>query len=115
MDGPELSRQERMILDDIEQDLCADRLLDRRLRTLRRGIRPWASPGNWSRRHRAGLCTGLLAAASAALLVRAAATSSPALIWAFAGAWVLTLALLLRHVVRWCRRTAALDGLRGQR
>ncbi|MFD9337978.1 DUF3040 domain-containing protein [Streptomyces sp. NPDC060028] len=115
MDGPELSRHERMILNDIEQDLCADQLLDRRLRTLRRGIRPWASPGNWARRHGAGLCTCLLGAACAALLVCAVSTSAAALIWAFAAVWALTLTVLLRLVIRWCRRTAARDAMRGRR
>lgn len=107
MDGPELSRQEQMILKDIEQDLCSDRLLDRRLRTLRRGVRPWASPGSspgtWSHRHRAGLCTWALGVACAILLVSAVATSSPALIWAFAAAWVLTLVRLIRFAIGWCR------------
>lgn len=110
MDGPELSRQERIILNDIEQDLRADQLLDRRLRTLRRGIRPWASPWNWARRHPAGLCTGLLGAACAALLVCAVATSSPPLVWAFAAVWVITLVSLIRLAIGWCRRTSALEG-----
>ncbi|MCJ0869767.1 hypothetical protein [Streptomyces sp. AP-93] len=103
MDGPELSRQELMILKDMEQDLCADRLLDRRLRTLRRGVRPWTSPGSWSRRHRAGLYTGVLGVACAILLVYAVATSSPPLIWAFAAVWVFTLIRLIRLAIGWCR------------
>ncbi|WP_327308642.1 DUF3040 domain-containing protein [Streptomyces sp. NBC_01298] len=102
MDGPELSRQELTILKDMEQDLCADRLLDRRLRTLRRGIRPWTSTGNRGRR-RSVLCTWLLGAACAILLGSAVATSSPPLIWAFAVVWVLTLIRLIRLAIGWCR------------
>lgn len=115
MDGPELSRQERMILYGIEKDLCADQTLDRRLRTLRRGLRPWTSPGNWLRHHWPGLATCLLGAVCATLLIFAAATSSPPLIWAFATVWVATLVSLLRIVIRWCRTTPALDRVRGPR
>lgn len=104
MDGPELSEQEQRILRDIEEDLRVDQVLDRRLRTLHRGIRPWASPGDWYRHgHGLGLCTALLGMACAVLFVRAAATSSPALIWVFAAVWVVTLVCLLRLVIRWCR------------
>ncbi|MFZ3474364.1 hypothetical protein ACODT3_04265 [Streptomyces sp. 4.24] len=137
MDGSELSRQERMILHGIESELRADQLLDRRLRRLRRGILPWAfswssarsavrssvrfsawaSPGSWTRRHRAGLCAWLLCAACATLLGCAAATSSPPLIWSFAAVWVVSFGCLLRLVIRWCRKTAAAfdDGARGER
>ncbi|MET9857478.1 hypothetical protein ABZY57_31695 [Streptomyces sp. NPDC006450] len=103
MDGPELSRQELMILKDMEQDLRADRLLDRRLRTLRRGIRPWTPPGNWLRRHGAALYAWLLGTAGAVLLVYAVTTPSPPLIWAFAAVWVLTLVRLIRLTIGWCR------------
>ncbi|MBT2471562.1 DUF3040 domain-containing protein [Streptomyces sp. ISL-66] len=107
MDGPELSRQEQRILGDIEENLRADQLLDRRLRTLHRGIRPWASTRDWYRHHGLGLCTGLLGITCAALFVRAVSAPSPALIWAFAAAWVLTLIPLLLLVIRWCRKAAA--------
>lgn len=107
MDGPELSQQELRILGDIEQDLRADQLLERRLRTLRRGVRPWTSPRDWRAPHLLGLCAALLGAGCAALFVRAVATSSPALIWAFAVLWVLTLVCLLLLVIRWCRKAAA--------
>lgn len=107
MDGPELSQQEQRILHDIEQELSADQLLDRRLRTLRRGIRPWASSKGRHGPHGLGLCTALLGTVCAVLFVRAAATSSPALIWAFAAVWVLMLVCLLRLVIRWCRTAAA--------
>ncbi|MCZ0978547.1 DUF3040 domain-containing protein [Streptomyces diastatochromogenes] len=110
MDGPELSRQEQRILDDIERDLRADQLLDRRLRTLRRGIRPWTprAPRKDRRRLR-GLgprATVLLGAVCAVLFVRAVGTSSLALIWAFAAVWVLTLGCLLLLVVRRCHKAA---------
>lgn len=112
MDGPELSEQEQRILSDIEQGLRADQRLDRRLRTLHRGIRPWASPGDWYRSHRLVLCTVLLGTACAALFVRAVATSSPALIWAFAAVWVLTLVCALLLTIRWCRRAMRIRALR---
>lgn len=106
MDGPELSRQERMILDDIEGGLRTDELLDRRLRALSRGIRPWTGAWNNALDHRSGLCTGLLAIACAALFVRAVATTSTTLLWLFAGLWVLTAVCLLRLVCRWGRAKA---------
>ncbi|MER5760541.1 hypothetical protein [Streptomyces sp. NPDC002082] len=107
MDGPELSQQELRILGDIEQDLRADQLLERRLRTLRRGIRPWTTPRDWQGPHLLGVCAALLGAGCAAVFVRAVATSSPALIWAFAVLWVLTLGCLLLLVIRWCRKASA--------
>ncbi|MFF0474916.1 DUF3040 domain-containing protein [Streptomyces sp. NPDC004284] len=107
MDGPELSQRERQILDDIEQDLRADQLLDRRLRTLHRGIRPWTSRrGDRHRLRGLGLRTVLLGIACAVLFVRAVATSSLVLIWAFATVWVLTLVRLLLLAIRWCRKAA---------
>ncbi|MBT2450854.1 hypothetical protein J7F03_28025 [Streptomyces sp. ISL-43] len=96
-----------MILDGIEKDLRADQLLDRRLRTLRRGVRPWTSPLGWSHHHGLGLCTCLLGIVCAALFLRAVATTSPTLIWAFAAVWVPTLVCLLLLAIRWCRRAAA--------
>lgn len=107
MDGPELSRQEQRVLDDIEQDLRADRLLDRRLRTLRRGIRPWTPRTDRRRLRGPGLRTVLLGVACLVLFVRAVGTSSLVLIWAFATVWVVTLACLILSVIHRCRRTAA--------
>ncbi|MGW1767566.1 DUF3040 domain-containing protein [Streptomyces sp. NPDC002073] len=107
MDGPELSRQERRILHEIEEELRTDRLLDHRLRTLRRGLRPWTDAGEGRAPHGLGLWAAFFGLASTALCARAAATSSPALIWAFAAAWFLTLVCLLLLVIRWCRRAAA--------
>lgn len=108
MDGPELSQHEQRILGEIEQDLRADQLLERRLRTLHRGFRPWTSPRDWYSGHnRLGLCTVLFGSVCAILFVRAAAISSTALIWAFAAVWVLTLVCLLVLVIRRCRKAAA--------
>lgn len=109
MDGPELSQQEQRILKDIEQELRADQLLDRRLRTLHRGFRPWALR-DWRRPQGLGLWTAFLGLVCAALFVRAVSTSSAALIWAFAAVWVLTLVCLLVLVIRWCRKASASAG-----
>lgn len=115
MDGPELSRQERMILEDIEGGLRTDELLDRRLRTLSRGIRPWTGAWNNALDHRAGLCTGLLALACTALFVRAVATGSAVLLWLFAGLWVVTAVCLLRLMCRWGRAKAVTAMARRER
>ncbi|MFD7258183.1 hypothetical protein [Streptomyces sp. NPDC059874] len=107
MDGPELSQQERMILDDIEAKLRADQLLDRRLRTLRRGVRPWT--GSWSDARSPGLVlyTCLLAISSVAAFVRAVTTTSTAALWVFAALWVPTAICLVRLLCRWGRAAAA--------
>lgn len=107
MDGPELSRRELEILNGIEQELRTEQLLDRRLRTLHRGLRPWSSAGHWPRRHWLGACTAAVGLVCAVFFVRAVVTSSPAQIWAFSALWVLTLVGLLLLVIRWCRRVAA--------
>ncbi|WP_329376508.1 DUF3040 domain-containing protein [Streptomyces sp. NBC_01351] len=101
MDGPELSQQERMILDDIEAQLRSDQRLDRRLRTLRRGARPWT--GSWSdaRSPGLGLYTCLLAVACAAAFVRVLSTASPTVLWVFAALWVPTVICGLRLLCRW--------------
>ena len=90
-EGPALSPQERKILADIEQTLEADVELQRTLRsTSRRRL--------IARPPLAGIiCT--LAVLCLGLLVAAAATPSPTLIWCFALAWVsllITTALYLR-------------------
>ncbi|MBT2467984.1 hypothetical protein J7E97_08850 [Streptomyces sp. ISL-66] len=90
-----------MILEDIEGGLRTDEVLDRRLRTLSRGIRPWTGAWNNALDHRLGLGTSLLAFACAVLFVRAVATTSPVLLWLFAGLWVLTAVCLLRMACRW--------------
>ncbi|MFJ7158218.1 DUF3040 domain-containing protein [Streptomyces sp. NPDC101118] len=108
MDGPGFSERERTILDGIERDLAGeDALLDRRMRTMRRGLRPWAVPWRGARRHPLRLAAPLLLTASATLFVLAVAAERPALIWAFAAVWLVTLACLLRMLIGWCRRWAA--------
>ncbi|MEV7520296.1 hypothetical protein [Streptomyces sp. NPDC091371] len=115
MDGPELSQQERMILEDIEARLRTDHLLDRRLRTLRRGARPWT--GSWTdpRSPGLGLYTCLLAIACAAAFVRAVTTSSPTVLWVFAALWVPTALCLLRLLCRWGGNAVAALSRRGKR
>ncbi|AYV26327.1 DUF3040 domain-containing protein [Streptomyces avidinii] len=101
-EGPALSPHERKVLADIEQTLDADVELQRTLRSRSRlhaiARRPLA----------AGIVC-VLAALCLGLLVAAAATSSPVLIWCFALAWVsllVTTALYLRDWYR-NRRTRA--------
>ncbi|MCB5179796.1 DUF3040 domain-containing protein [Streptomyces antimicrobicus] len=110
MEGRELSPRERQILAEIERTLEADALLARRLRTMRRGVRPWAGPAAALRGHLLAVLAWLAGLTSLVLFVPAAATSSPPLIWGFAGAWVLTLVCVLRLGWRACRRRAALRG-----
>lgn len=105
MDEARLSRQEQRILAEIEQALSEDVALERGLRTMRRkrpGVRP---PGRRpGARHTLALVVCLLGALTFGLLVLAVATGEPALIWAFAAAWVLTLTGLLRLALRWSQR-----------
>ncbi|MEV7420032.1 DUF3040 domain-containing protein [Streptomyces sp. NPDC089919] len=105
MEESDFSQRERMILAEIEEDLrCGDALLDRRMSRMRRGVRPWAAPWQAVRHHRLGTTALLLAGASLALFVLAVSVPRPALIWAFALAWALTLTCVLRLVIGWCRR-----------
>ncbi|MFI2367929.1 DUF3040 domain-containing protein [Streptomyces sp. NPDC018833] len=106
MDGAGLSQRERAILAAIERDLRADAVLDRHLRTMRTGP-PFRRAPSGFRRHLLAGGTCLCGAVTATLLVMAASSSSPPLIWAFAGAWVLTLVGLLLLVCRWSRRLVA--------
>ncbi|WP_406864595.1 DUF3040 domain-containing protein [Streptomyces sp. HUAS MG47] len=99
-DDARLSERERRILDEIEGALRADEPLERSLSTMRRHQR---APGVTG----LGVSTAgvaFLGALTAALLVVAVATEAPALIWAFAAAWVLTLVCLLRLLIRWAGR-----------
>ncbi|GGT78993.1 MULTISPECIES: DUF3040 domain-containing protein [Streptomyces] len=122
MDETPLSQHERRVLAEIEDALREDALLERRLRTMRRGglghaVRkgPGRGPGEGRTRkgrhgvrgRLAALGVTLLGMLTLALLVLAVATGEPALTWAFAAAWVLTLSCLLRLVVRWSRRLAS--------
>ncbi|MFP1624545.1 hypothetical protein ACLB9X_04890 [Streptomyces sp. 5K101] len=106
MDGAGLSQRERAILAGIEEHLRADALLDRRLRTMRPGLSFTEARGVLRGRLLA-VGTGLGAAVTAVLLVMAASSSSPALIWAFAATWVVTLTGLGLLVCRWSRGLAA--------
>ncbi|MFC9262937.1 DUF3040 domain-containing protein [Streptomyces hydrogenans] len=104
MDEARLSAYERRVLAEMEEELSADDHLARRMAGRRPSLRPRLP------RHRitvrGGPAAAVLGAATLTLLVLAVATSTPALIWGFAAAWVLTLILLLRLVVRWTRRRA---------
>ncbi|MER7515689.1 DUF3040 domain-containing protein [Streptomyces sp. NPDC126499] len=99
--GARLSPRERRILAEIEHDLRAD---DSLARTLVAG-RPPARTG----RHAVPVAVAVLGPATAILFVAAVATGSPALLWSFAAAWVLTAAGALDLLLRWSgrRRTRA--------
>ncbi|MGW0121811.1 DUF3040 domain-containing protein [Streptomyces sp. NPDC003327] len=105
MDEARLSARERRVLAEIEEQLERDETLARRLRSMRGGRRPFGGPGSGSRR--SGLYVAALGATALTLLVLAVSTEAPALIWAFAGVWVLTLVALLNLVVRWSRRRSS--------
>ncbi|NML50647.1 DUF3040 domain-containing protein [Streptomyces sp. R302] len=100
MDEARLSAHERRVLAEIEADLSADDRLASRMGEHRQVPRLPRIAG------RGGVGAVALGALTLTLLVLAVATSTPALIWAFAAAWVVTLILLLRMVVRWTRRRA---------
>ncbi|MFC9292638.1 DUF3040 domain-containing protein [Streptomyces sp. NPDC057011] len=90
MDGAGLSDRERRALSAIEAQLKSDRSLDRLLRSAHL-------------RHRTATAC-LLGAVTVALLVAASVTVSQPLIWAFAAAWMLTVATALPLVGRWVHR-----------
>lgn len=104
MDGAGLSEHERRILTEIEQVARQnDAALDLKLRTMRshpellRLLR--AGP-----RKRLRLLVGcVLTGISTGLLVAAIRTSAPAFVWAFAGAWALTLLWMLLSALVWSR------------
>lgn len=94
-----LPEHEQQILDELEHALRQDRRLDRKLRTLRR------HPGPDLRRvasysPRPGT-VAVLGAASVGLMVAGIVTSEPAVIWAFAGVWPVTLYSAFRLLCRW--------------
>ncbi|MEU6756808.1 DUF3040 domain-containing protein [Streptomyces sp. NPDC046685] len=102
-EGPALSPQERRILADIEQTLEADVELQHTLRSeARRRL--------VARRSLAAgtICT--LAVLCLGLLVAAAATSSPVLIWCFALAWVSLLITTALYLRGWYRNRRARPG-----
>ncbi|MFI8520686.1 DUF3040 domain-containing protein [Streptomyces sp. NPDC085481] len=96
MDEARLSPQERRILAEIEHGLGEDQHLARRLRAGR--------PGLGTRRLATGPVAALLGVAAVTLFVTAVATEAPALIWAFAAVWVLTLVCVLQLLIRWSHR-----------
>ncbi|GAA2750424.1 hypothetical protein [Kitasatospora cinereorecta] len=95
MDGPALSHRELLILGQIEAALRTDRLLERRLRTMR-----FSRSGRLRRtlRRRPQLLVGVLAALlvlSSALLATGVVLGLPLLIAAVASAWAAGFAGLL--------------------
>ncbi|MGW6392955.1 DUF3040 domain-containing protein [Streptomyces sp. NPDC055103] len=107
MDEVRLSARELRALAEIEEQLDQDEPLARRLRTMSRGLR-WSVPSAAGVRRRLPvLGVVALGLTTVTLLVLAVGTEAPALIWAFAATWVLTLTSLLNLVVRWSRRRTA--------
>ncbi|WP_051716779.1 DUF3040 domain-containing protein [Streptomyces sp. NRRL F-5727] len=102
MEEARLSAYERRVLAEIEEDLSTDDGLARSMA----GHRPSPHLPRSRLTARSPFGALVLGAATLALLVLAVATASPALTWAFAAAWVVTLILLLRMVVRWTRQHA---------
>ena len=94
-----LPDHEQRVLDEVERALRRDRRLDRRLRTLRLRRRPDLSRITRYRPHL--LTVAFLLTVSVTLLVTGIVTSRPAVIWAFAAVWPLTLFALFRLVCRW--------------
>ncbi|MGW5612499.1 DUF3040 domain-containing protein [Streptomyces sp. NPDC003877] len=99
-----LPDHEQRILDEMERVLRRDRRLDRRLRTLRLSRLP--GPARILSRiasYRPRVLTvAVLLAVSTGLMVVGMATSEPAVIWAFAALWPVTLFAGFRLMCRWC-------------
>ncbi|WP_426367351.1 DUF3040 domain-containing protein [Streptomyces sp. E-08] len=104
MDEARLTAHERRVLAEIEEALERDEALARRLRTMRRPPHLSAPSIAGARRRLPSLGVAALGVMTLALLVLAVATGAPALIWAFAAVWVLTLLGTLILVVRRIRR-----------
>ncbi|MGW4746090.1 DUF3040 domain-containing protein [Streptomyces sp. NPDC004290] len=104
MDETRLTAHERRVLAEIEEALERDASLARRLRTMRRPSHLSVPTVAGARRHLPALFVAALGVATLTLLVLAVATEAPALIWAFAAVWVLTLLAMLVLVVRRIRR-----------
>ncbi|MFC4466292.1 DUF3040 domain-containing protein [Streptomyces xiangluensis] len=94
-----LPDHEQRILDDIEADLRRDRRLRRRLRTLR--IKRRLNPARVAGYRPRVPTVALLLAMSVGLMVVGIRTSEPAVIWAFAALWPLTLFGVFRLLCRW--------------
>ncbi|MEV7675413.1 hypothetical protein [Streptomyces sp. NPDC088752] len=104
-----LSERERRVLAEMEELLDRDAPLARRLRTMRtrsRLLPSLSSPAAGMRRRLPALGMAFLAVAALVLLVLAVATGAPALLWAFAAVWILTLLTVLGVFVHWARRRA---------
>ncbi|GGU98286.1 hypothetical protein GCM10010275_40950 [Streptomyces litmocidini] len=107
MDEARLSAHERRVLAEIEEQLDQDASLARRLRTMRRTPRLPAPSFTGARRHLPALGVVALGVMTLTLFVLAVDTEVPALIWAFASVWVLTLVTALLLGLRWAKRRAA--------
>ncbi|QNA75386.1 DUF3040 domain-containing protein [Streptomyces sp. So13.3] len=93
MDG--LTEQERRALEELESDLCQDRRLHRRVRRLEgRSRSAW-----WQL-----VVLLTLVTASVSLAVAGIHTPTPAILWAFAGAWTATLVNGAWLLMAWTRR-----------
>ncbi|MFE3855522.1 DUF3040 domain-containing protein [Streptomyces griseorubiginosus] len=97
-----LPDHEQRILDEVERALRRDRRLERRLRMHRLRRCPDLSRVTHYRPH--VLTVGLLLTVSTTLLVLGIVTSRPAVVWAFAAVWPLTLFASFRLVCRWTER-----------
>ncbi|WP_225804895.1 DUF3040 domain-containing protein [Streptomyces sp. NK15101] len=106
MDEARLSAHERRVLAEIEEQLNRDASLARRLRTMRRTPRLPVPSLARARRHLPSLGVLALGVMALTLLVLAVDTEAPALIWAFAAVWALTLVTALFLAVRRVRRRA---------
>ncbi|MER8219338.1 DUF3040 domain-containing protein [Streptomyces sp. NPDC094143] len=99
-----LPDHEQRILDEMERALRRDRRLDRRMRTLRPSRRP--GPARLLSRVAAYrprvLTVASLFAVSTGLMVAGMVTSEPAVIWAFAALWPVTLFAGFRLMCWWC-------------
>ncbi len=104
-----LPDHEQRILDRLEADLRRDRRLDRQLRTLQLKRRPVLAPLAAYRPHPVTVAFSL--ALSIILMVTGIRTSDPAVIWAFALVWPLTLYAVFRLLCRWSET----EGLRERR
>ncbi|MGW8062505.1 DUF3040 domain-containing protein [Streptomyces ziwulingensis] len=99
MSTDRLSDYERRVLDEVERELRRDRRLDRRLSTLRLHRCPGLTRLMVCRPRTPAVL--LLLTLSVALLVTGIVTSAPAVIWAFAAMWPVTLFTAFRLLCRW--------------
>ncbi|MGG2461311.1 DUF3040 domain-containing protein [Streptomyces sp. RGM 3693] len=98
-----LSRRERFLLAQIEQDLRGqDAELDRRLTTMRWDVRPSRTPPSARRGGACGAAHGL-GAVFRVLLGSVATASAAVVISACTTVWGLTLTCLARLMGRWAR------------